>query len=102
MKKKVLAVLLAGAMALAMGACGQGSGTETSETAGGEDAPYLWVKAPDGLSSWKFFEKLLYEAQVVTTPGVGFGPNGEGYLRLTAFGKKERIQEAMQRLCQCL
>jgi LL-diaminopimelate aminotransferase len=72
------------------------------KTAGGEDAPYLWVKAPDGLSSWKFFEKLLYEAQVVTTPGVGFGPNGEGYLRLTAFGKKERIQEAMQRLCQCL
>ena len=69
---------------------------------GGEDAPYLWVKAPNGLSSWKFFEKLLYEAQVVTTPGVGFGPNGEGYLRLTAFGKKERIQEAMQRLCQCL
>lgn len=72
------------------------------KTAGGEDAPYLWVKAPDGLSSWKFFEKLLYEAQVVTTPGVGFGPNGEGYLCLTAFGKKERIQEAMQRLCQCL
>ena len=69
---------------------------------GGEDAPYLWVKAPDGMSSWKFFEKLLYEAQVVTTPGVGFGPSGEGYLRLTAFGEKERIQEAMQRLCRCL
>lgn len=72
------------------------------KAAGGEDAPYLWVKAPEGMSSWKFFEKLLYEAHVVTTPGIGFGPGGEGYLRLTAFGKKERIQEAMQRLCRCL
>lgn len=72
------------------------------KVAGGEDAPYLWVKAPDGLSSWKFFEKLLYEAQVVSTPGVGFGPSGEGYLRLTAFGKKERCEEAMQRICRCV
>lgn len=72
------------------------------KVAGGEDAPYLWVKAPDGMASWKFFEKLLYEAQVVTTPGVGFGPSGEGYLRLTAFGKKERCEEAMQRICKCI
>lgn len=49
------------------------------EVYGGENAPYLWVKAPDGLSSWKFFERMLYEANVVCTPGVGFGPSGEGY-----------------------
>ena len=72
------------------------------KVAGGEDAPYLWVKAPDGLTSWKFFEKLLYEAQVVSTPGVGFGPSGEGYLRLTSFGKKEKCEEAMQRICRCV
>lgn len=72
------------------------------ETAGGEDAPYLWVKAPNGLTSWKFFEKLLYEAQVITTPGIGFGPCGEGYVRMTAFSEKERIEEAMERLRQCL
>ena len=50
---------------------------------GGENAPYLWVKAPKGLTSWKFFDKLLYEVNIVGTPGVGFGPSGEGYLRLT-------------------
>ena len=57
---------------------------------GGTNAPYLWVKAPDGLTSWKFFEKLLYEVYIVSTPGVGFGPSGEGYLRLTAFGVTKR------------
>lgn len=65
---------------------------------GGENAPYLWVKAPKGLSSWKFFEQMLYEANVVGTPGVGFGPSGEGYLRLTAFGEHCHCEEAMRRL----
>lgn len=65
---------------------------------GGENAPYLWVKTPDGISSWKFFDQMLYEAHVVGTPGVGFGPSGEGYIRLTAFGERESCKEAMKRL----
>lgn len=65
---------------------------------GGTNAPYLWVKTPDGLSSWKFFEKLLYEVFIVSTPGVGFGPSGEGYLRLTAFGNHDDTIEAIQRI----
>lgn len=65
---------------------------------GGENAPYLWVKTPDGISSWKFFDQMLYEAHVVGTPGVGFGPSGEGYIRLTAFGERENCKEAMKRL----
>ena len=65
---------------------------------GGENAPYLWVRTSDGLSSWKFFEKLLYEVYIVSTPGVGFGPSGEGYLRLTAFGDHKDTLEAIQRI----
>lgn len=65
---------------------------------GGDNAPYLWLKTPDGLSSWKFFDKLLYEVKIVGTPGVGFGPSGEGYLRLTAFGDRDDTLEAMARL----
>ena len=65
---------------------------------GGKNAPYLWVKAPDGWTSWKFFEKLLYEVNIIGTPGVGFGPCGEGYLRLTAFGDRDETQEAIARL----
>ena len=65
---------------------------------GGTNAPYLWVKTPDGLSSWKFFEKLLYEVFIVSTPGVGFGPSGEGYFRLTAFGNDEKTVEAIERI----
>lgn len=68
------------------------------KTYGGINAPYIWLKAPNGLSSWKFFEQMLYEAHVVGTPGIGFGPSGEGFLRLTAFGKKEECQEAMKRI----
>ena len=63
---------------------------------GGENAPYLWVKTPGEVNSWKFFEQMLYEANVVGTPGVGFGPSGEGYIRLTAFGERadcERSEE---------
>ena len=65
---------------------------------GGENAPYLWVKTPRGISSWKFFEQMLYEANVVGTPGVGFGPSGEGYIWLTAFGKRVDCEEAMKRI----
>ena len=65
---------------------------------GGVNAPYLWVKTPNGLSSWRFFEQMLYEANVVGTPGVGFGPSGEGYIRLTAFGDRNDCIEAMRRI----
>ena len=65
---------------------------------GGENAPYIWLKVPDGLSSWEFFDKLLNEANVVGTPGVGVGPSGEGYFRLTAFGTKENTIEAIARI----
>ena len=68
------------------------------EVYGGRNAPYIWVKTPNGMGSWKFFEQMLYEAQVVCTPGVGFGPSGEGYIRLTAFGEAEDCKEAMERL----
>lgn len=68
------------------------------EVYGGTDAPYLWVKTPHGLSSWKFFDQLLYEVNIVGTPGVGFGPSGEGYLRLTAFGDRNDTIEAISRL----
>lgn len=65
---------------------------------GGENAPYLWVKTPNGEDSWKFFDTLLYGCGVVCTPGVGFGPSGEGYFRLTSFGNREDVEEAMERI----
>ncbi|MCR5130289.1 MAG: LL-diaminopimelate aminotransferase [Prevotella sp.] len=68
------------------------------QVVGGENAPYLWVKTPNGQSSWKFFDEMLYGCGVVVTPGVGFGPSGEGYFRLTAFGQREDIEEAMERM----
>jgi LL-diaminopimelate aminotransferase len=67
-------------------------------TYGGINAPYIWLKTPGSLSSWDFFDKLLKEAQVVGTPGSGFGPSGEGYFRLSAFGKKEDVEEAIERI----
>ena len=63
---------------------------------GGENAPYLWVKTPNGLSSWEFFDRLLQEAHVVGTPGSGFGPSGEGYFRLSAFGHRPDIEAAVE------
>lgn len=69
---------------------------------GGEDAPYIWIKTPDGEDSWQFFDSLLRGANVVCTPGVGFGPSGEGYVRLTAFGEREDCEEAMDRLARWL
>ncbi len=65
---------------------------------GGTNAPYIWLKTPKDVTSWKFFERLLYECHVVGTPGVGFGPSGEGYFRLTAFGNRENTQEAIERI----
>jgi LL-diaminopimelate aminotransferase len=65
---------------------------------GGRNAPYIWIKTPPGLSSWDFFDKLLGEAHVVGTPGSGFGPSGEGYFRLTAFGGREQTEEAVARI----
>lgn len=65
---------------------------------GGVNAPYIWLKTPDGVSSWEFFDLLLNSVQVVGTPGSGFGPSGEGYFRLTAFGSRESAVEAVQRI----
>ena len=65
---------------------------------GGVNAPYIWLKTPDGVGSWEFFDKLLKEANVVTTPGAGFGPSGEGYIRLTAFGDADATKEAVARI----
>ncbi len=68
------------------------------ECYGGENAPYIWMRTPSGTSSWQFFEELLYGAHVVCTPGVGFGPSGEGYVRFTAFGSHEQTEEALRRI----
>ena len=65
---------------------------------GGTNSPYVWLKVPDGITSWEFFDKLLEEVNVVGTPGSGFGPHGEGYFRLTAFGTKENTKEAIERI----
>ncbi len=68
------------------------------EIYGGVNAPYLWLKTPNGMDSWEFFDKLLSEANVVGTPGSGFGPSGAGYFRLTAFGNRENTEEAIRRI----
>ena len=65
---------------------------------GGVNSPYVWLKTPDNLTSWEFFDKLLNEAQVVGTPGSGFGASGEGYFRLTGFGTHENTKEAIKRI----
>ena len=65
---------------------------------GGENSPYIWLKCPGGLGSWEYFDKLLEEKYLVGTPGSGFGANGEGYFRLTAFGDRENTLEAVERL----
>ncbi len=65
---------------------------------GGINAPYIWLKTPRGLGSWDFFDFLLSRAHLITTPGVGFGPSGEGYVRLTAFGDPEKVQVALDRI----
>lgn len=65
---------------------------------GGVNAPYIWLQTPDGLGSWDFFDLLLREANVVGTPGAGFGSSGEGYFRLSAFGFRENVEEAVARI----
>lgn len=69
---------------------------------GGEHAPYVWVATPDGMSSWDFFDLLLNRANVVCTPGSGFGLSGEGYVRLSAFNSRENVQEALDRVVAML
>lgn len=69
---------------------------------GGENAPYIWVATPDSMPSWDFFDRLLTVANVVTTPGAGFGPSGEGYIRLTAFGDRDATAEACERIRKIL
>lgn len=68
------------------------------EVFGGVNSPYIWCKTPDNMGSWEFFTKLLEEANIITTPGAGFGPAGEGYIRFTAFGNAEATLEAMDRV----
>ncbi len=67
---------------------------------GGVNAPYIWLKTPEGMTSWDFFDKLLNECFVVGTPGSGFGPSGEGYFRLSAFGERDNVEEAVKRIRQ--
>jgi LL-diaminopimelate aminotransferase len=73
----------------------KGAGYEVS---GGVNAPYIWLHTPDGMTSWEFFDHLLTKANVVGTPGSGFGPHGEHYFRLTAFGNRENTLEAIERI----
>lgn len=65
---------------------------------GGVNAPYIWLEIPKGMTSWQFFDKLLNECQIVGTPGVGFGPSGEGYFRLTAFANSKNVEIAIDRI----
>ncbi len=65
---------------------------------GGVNSPYIWAKTPNGAGSWSFFDRLLREANVVTTPGAGFGPEGEGFIRLTGFGDAEKTKQAVERV----
>ena len=72
------------------------------EVYGAVNSPYVWARTPDGMSSWDFFDLLLQEANVVTTPGAGFGPHGEGYIRMTAFGDADQTVEAVERVTKLL
>ena len=69
---------------------------------GGVNSPYVWAATPDGMGSWDFFDRLLQEGNVVTTPGAGFGPSGEGYIRLTGFGDPKNTKEAIRRITRML
>ncbi len=69
---------------------------------GGVNSPYIWLECPNGMGSWEFFDLLLNEAQIVGTPGEGFGKSGEGFFRLTAFGTCEATKEACERLDKLL
>ena len=69
---------------------------------GGKNAPYIWIKCPENMGSWEFFDYLLNEIQVVGTPGEGFGACGEGYFRFSTFGNPDDTKEAANRLCKLL
>ena len=72
------------------------------EAFGGKDAPYVWMKTPNHMTSWEFFDFLLDKANVIGTPGSGFGSSGEGYFRLTGFGTTEQTLEALNRMTKIL
>ena len=76
----------------------EGLGRIGIEAHGGDNSPFVWLRAPNGMDSWDFFDKSLNEANVVGTPGSGFGPSGEGYFRLSAFGSRELVEDGMNRL----
>jgi LL-diaminopimelate aminotransferase len=65
---------------------------------GGVNAPYIWVKTPDSMTSWQLFDRMLRELNVVITPGAGFGAQGEGYFRISAFNSRENAEEVARRL----
>ena len=68
------------------------------EVYGGVNSPYVWAKTKNGEESWSFFQRMLCEINVVSTPGVGFGPNGEGYTRFSGFNSRENTMEAVERM----
>lgn len=74
--------------------------TQGYQVYGGQNAPYIWLKTPKGVDSWSFFDRLLKDAHVVSTPGAGFGAAGEGYLRLSAFNHPDNVKEAMNRIAK--
>jgi LL-diaminopimelate aminotransferase len=76
----------------------EGLGAAGFSCFGGEHAPYVWVRTPEGLSSWDCFDRILVQAHVVTTPGAGFGSGGEGYVRISAFNSRENVEEAVARI----
>jgi LL-diaminopimelate aminotransferase len=76
----------------------EGLGAAGFTVYGGRNAPYIWFRTPAGVSSWDFFDRMLAEVQLVGAPGAGFGPSGEGYFRLTAFGSREQTEEAVARI----
>jgi LL-diaminopimelate aminotransferase len=80
----------------------EGLGALGLRTHGGVNAPYVWLRTPDGIGSWDFFDRLLRQAHVVGTPGAGFGACGEGYLRLSAFGQRDAVEEAVARIAKQL
>ena len=88
--KKNAQVILAGAKEAGLSACG------------GTNSPYVWLSVPEGMTSWDFFDFLLEKAQIICTPGSGFGPCGEGYVRLTAFNTPELTVEAVERMKKAL
>ena len=75
---------------------------ERLTVSGGVNSPYIWARTPDGMGSWEFFDLLLTRANVVTTPGAGFGPSGEGYIRVTSFGGADATRQAVERVAGLL